>query len=351
MDLVLAVLPVPDADELYAGLLEGQRHLHSLGVTGWQDAIIGEYAGMQDTGPTYLRAVRSGELTGTVVGALWWERERGLEQVAELVEKREAYSHGRFAATSVKIMQDGVAENGTAALVEPYLDRCGHATANSGLSFVPASVLPSVVSALDAEGFQVHVHGLGDRAVREALDALAGTDPSRRHHVAHLQLVHPSDVPRFAELQVAANIQALWACLDEMVELTIPFLGPERAARQYPFGDLHRAGARLVAGSDWPVSTPDPLAAVHVAVHRVAYGEPGRAGSEPFLPDQALGLEVALAAYTSGSAWVCHRDDAGMVRPGAVADLVLLDRDVFDAPGEVAAASVERVWVAGEGVG
>lgn len=349
MDLVLAVLPVADADALHAGLLEGQRFLHSLGVTGWQDAIVGAYAGMQDTGPTYLRAATSGELTGTVVGALWWERDRGTEQVADLVARREAYSHGRFAATSVKIMQDGVAENGTAALVEPYLDRCGHATANAGLSFVDPAVLAAAVRELDAAGFQVHVHGLGDRGVREALDALAGTDPARRHQIAHLQLVHPDDVPRFAEHRVAANIQALWACHDEqMVDLTIPFLGPERAARQYPFGDLHRTGARLVAGSDWPVSTPDPLQAIHTAVHRTAYGEPGRAGSDPLGPDQALTLEVALAAYTSGSAWVCHRDDAGMVKPGAVADLVLLDRDPFDAPEEVGAARVERVWIDGQ---
>ncbi|NPC42154.1 amidohydrolase [Nocardioides sp. zg-1230] len=351
MDLVLDVLPVPDADALYAGLLEGQRHLLSLGITGWQDAIVGSYAGMQDTGPTYRRAARSGDLVATVVGALWWERERGLEQVAELVGRRSAYSHGRFAATSVKIMQDGVAENGTAALVEPYLDRCGHATTNSGLSFVDPAALRGIVGALDEAGFQVHVHGLGDRGVREALDALEGTDPRRRHHIAHLQLVHPTDVPRFAELQVAANLQALWACLDDqMVDLTIPFLGAERAARQYPFGDLHRAGARFVAGSDWPVSTPDPLRAIHVAVHRMAHGEPGPAGSEPFLADQALSLEVALAAYTSGSAWVCHRDDAGKVEPGAVADLVLLDRDPFDAPDEIGAARVERVWVGGEPV-
>lgn len=351
MDLVLAVMPVAGPDELRTGLLEGQRHLLSLGVTGWQDAIVGSYAGMQDTGPTYRRAAEDGDLVASVVGALWWERERGLEQVAELVEKRAAYSHGRFAATAVKIMQDGVAENGTAALVEPYLDRCGHATSNSGLSFVDPAELRTIVAALDAEGFQVHFHGLGDRGVREALDALGGTEPLRRHQVAHLQLVHPDDVPRFAELQVVANIQALWACYDEqMVDLTIPFLGPERAARQYPFGDLRRAGARLVAGSDWPVSTPNPLEAVHVAVHRMAYGESGLAGSEPFLPDQALSLEVALAAHTSGSAWVCHRDDAGMVKPGAVADLVLLDRDPFDEPDEIGAARVERVWIDGVAV-
>ena len=184
--------------------------------------------------------------------------------------------------------------------------------------------------------------------MREALDALEGTRRERRHHVAHLQLVHPDDVPRFAAIGVAANIQALWACHDDqMTELTIPFLGPERAGRQYPFADLHAAGARLVAGSDWPVSTPDPLAALHTAVHRTSYGEPAPAGTEPFLPHQALGTEVAFAAYTSGSAWVNHRDDAGVVAPGAVADLVVLDRDPFLAPEEIGAARVRSTWIDG----
>ena len=115
-----------------------------------------------------------------------------------------------------------------------------------------------------------------------------------------------------------------------------------------PSATCTAAGARLVAGSDWPVSTPDPLEAIHIAVHRTSYGEPAPAGHDPFLPEQALSIEVALAAYTSGSAWVSHRDDAGMVKPGAVADLVVLDRDPFDAPDEIGAARVERVWIGGE---
>jgi predicted amidohydrolase YtcJ len=249
----------------------------------------------------------------------------------------------------VKIMQDGVAENGSAALIEPYLDRCGHATTNTGISFVDPAELRRCVGELDAHGFQVHFHGLGDRGVREALDALEGTDPTRRHHVAHLQLVHPDDVRRFAALGVAANIQALWACYDDqMTELTIPFLGAERAGRQYPFGDLHAARARLVAGSDWPVSTPDPLAAIHTAVHRTAYDEPAPSGTDPFLPEQSLPIEVAFAAYTSGSAWVNHRDDSGVIGPGAVADLVVLDTDPFRYPDEIGAAAVRSTWIDGQ---
>ena len=147
---------------------------------------------------------------------------------------------------------------------------------------------------------------------------------------------------------MAANIQALWACLDDqMTELTIPFLGEERAARQYPFGDLHRAGARLVAGSDWPVSTPTrsqrstrPCTGRRTTSRR-------RPAPSPFLPDQALDLEVAFAAYTSGSAWVNHRDDAGRIEPGAVADLVVLDRDPFETPDEIGAARVRSTWIDG----
>jgi len=354
MALVGRLVPGTSDQEYDAALLAGQAHLHSLGVTGWQDAIIGAYAGMDDVGPAYCRAAARGTLTGWVVGALWWDRERGLEQVADLVERREAYTHGRFRATSVKIMQDGVAENFTAAMSAPYLDRCGHPTDNRGHSFLSEATLRTVIPALADAGFQVHVHAIGDRGVREALDAFAAVDrldggggADLRHHLAHLQVVDPQDVPRFAELGVGATVQALWACHDDqMVDLTLPFLGGERARWQYPFGALHRSGAALAMGSDWPVTSPDPLAAIHTAVNRTAYGEEGRAGTDPFLPEQALDLTAAFAAYTSGSAWVNHRDDAGVLEPGAVADLVVLDQDPFAGPvEEIGATRVVSTWI------
>ena len=340
-------------DEQYAGLLTAQAELFSHGITGWQDAAVGSMFGMSSVYDVYVKAAADEDLKARVVGALWWERDRGAEQIPELVERRAQGTLGRFRPRSVKIMQDGVAENFTAAMTESYLDGCGSPTDNAGLSFVDPVALRDHVSRLDAEGFQVHFHALGDRAVREALDAveaalLANGPRGNRHHLAHLQVVHPDDVVRFATLGATANIQSLWAAHEaQMDELTIPFLGDRRAAWQYPFGALLAAGAALAAGSDWPVSSPDPLAAVHVAVNRRI---PGHADSEPFFPEHRIGLAAALSAYTAGSARVNHHDEVtGHLRVGTHADLTVLDRDPFDGPeDEIGAAHVERTYVGGE---
>jgi predicted amidohydrolase YtcJ len=348
MDLVSGLIPATTEVEMYAALMAAQRYLHSVGVTAWQDAIVGNYGGIDDPGPTYLRAAQRGELSASVSGALWWDRDTDGRQAESLVERRAALSSGRFRVATVKIMQDGVAENFTAAMTDPYLDRCGHTTGNRGHSFVAPAVLRDCVRLLDEHGFQLHFHAIGDRAVREALDALEGTRREHRHHIAHVQVVDPDDVPRFAAHGIAANLQMLWATMDaQMVELTLPFLGAERSRWQYPFAALERAGARLVAGSDWPVSSPDPLLAMHVGVNRVGFGE----STPPLLPDQALSLESAFAAYTSGSAWITHRDDAGVVRAGAIADLVTLDRDPFALPtDEIGGVRATSCWIDGDPV-
>ncbi|WP_166868505.1 amidohydrolase [Salinibacterium sp. ZJ70] len=355
MSLVDRLLDPTSDDEMLAGLLRGQEHLHSYGITSWQDAIIGAYADLIDGGPTYVRADREGLLTGRVVGALWWDRTQGLEQIPSLVEKRAAYRSARFSATSIKIMQDGVAENFTAAMLEAYHDGHGHPTDNSGISFVPPEILNEAVPQLDELGFQVHFHAIGDRAVRQCLDAVERSIErngrwDNRHHIAHIQVIHPDDVPRFRTLGVAANMQSYWATLEpQMIELTLPFLGEQRSAWQYPFGDLQRAGAVLAAGSDWSVSTPDPLAAIHTAVNRTAAPGHEDGDYEPFLPHQAIDLATSLTAYTAGSAWVNHRDhDTGTIEVGKLADLVVLDRDPFDGPADqIGATRVLQTFVDG----
>jgi predicted amidohydrolase YtcJ len=339
-------IPQPAPEEWERAILLAQEHLHGLGIAGWQDAWV-----TPATEAAYRSLAERGDLAARVVGALWWDRHRGLEQVDELVARRDRGSVGSFHPTTVKVMVDGVLENRTGALLRPYRDAAGHETDVTGISYVDRDVLAEAVTALDAREFQVHLHAIGDRAVRDALDACEGARVANgvrdaRHHVAHLQVVHPDDVGRFRDLGVVANCQPYWAQHDpQMDELTIPFLGPERAALQYPFASLHAAGATLAFGSDWSVSTANPLEEIEVAVRRA---DPSTRAAEPFLPNQRLPLHVALAAFTVGSAFVNHDHDGGSIEEGRRADLVVIDRNVFDAPdGTVADARVEHTLVGG----
>jgi len=201
----------------------------------------------------------------------------------------------------------------------------------------------------------VQLHTIGDRAVRESLDAIeaarnANGARDARHHLAHIQLVHPDDQPRFAELGVIANAQPYWAAASRYVnELTLPFIGEERARYHYPFASLQRAGAQLAFGSDWTVSTADPLPQIEVAVTRVEH--PNR-DTEPLLPEEALDLESALAAFTRGSAYVNFLEtETGSLEPGKLADLLVLDRDLFDrGAGPIGDARVVLTLVEGEAV-
>jgi predicted amidohydrolase YtcJ len=355
-DLVERLLPPVSAEEWYQALLVAQAHLLSLGITGWQDAIIGSHRGAPDPMGAYLQAAQAGTLLANVVGALWWDRDRGLEQLPELLESRRCGRAGQFHATSVKMMLDGVAENHTAAMLEPYLDSDGCSTGAAGLDFIDPGELPTFVTALDQEGFQVHFHALGDRAVRNALDALAAAqrangDRGLRHHLAHLQVVHPDDIARFARLSATANIQPLWATHEpQMDELTIPFLGERRAGWQYPFRALHASGSPLCAGSDWPVSSPNPLWGAHVAVNRSLPAVAGGQGGDSFLPEQALGLAPILAAYTSGSARVNGLDAVtGSIRAGFDADFAIVNADLAHLPAqEICQAMVTQTWIRGQ---
>ena len=348
--LVQRLLPTPTTDDVVEGLGVAQAYLHRLGITAWQDAIVDA----KDLA-AYRRFAESGRLTGRVVAAQWWERDTGFAQIDGFVEERARSSIGRLRATSVKLMLDGVIENFTASVLEPYLDADGRPTANRGIDMLDPELLKGFVTKLDALGFQPHFHALGDRAVRQALDAVEAARAANgitdtRPHLAHLQLVDPADWPRFAALDAGANIQPLWARNEaQMTELTLPFLPAERHAFQYPFRSLQRAGARLVGGSDWMVSTPDVMQQVEVAVRRV---DPDHRERGPLLPDEALDLETALRAYTTGGAWANHLDDVtGSIEVGKLADLVVLDRDLArEQPDRLGDTRVLLTLIEGEAV-
>ncbi len=351
------VKPALSEELIYRGLLRAQDDLIAQGITGWQDAWVGADGPGAGTLEAYERAIDEGTLKVHVVGSQWWERDRGIEQIAEKIARRDTREASgtadRFSLGTVKMMVDGVAENFTAAMIEPYLDEQGHSTCNHGISFIAPEILEAAVTQLDAAGMQVHFHALGDRAVRDALDAVAAARAANgvsdaRHHLAHLQVVTEEDAKRFAEVDATANMQMLWATHEEQLDtLTLPFLQDGAVNRQYPFGDLERGGARLAAGSDWPVSTADPLAAIHIGVTRVG----PEIDAEPLGgATQQLALSTALAAYTSGTAYVNHRDhDTGSIREGYLANLVVISPNPFDLdPEALHTARVRETWIEGD---
>jgi predicted amidohydrolase YtcJ len=344
-DVLRGVAAQPTLEQWRTCVLRAQEELHALGITGWQDAWVE---------PDLLRAYRTladdGALTMRVVASMWWDRHGGMEQVERLVEQRAWATGGMLHANTVKIMLDGCPESGTGSMLDSYEGAFGERHGR-GIQFVDADSLTEVVVALDAQGFQVHQHALGDRAVRSALDAVEAARAENgwndaRHHVAHLQLPDPADVPRLRRLGVAANLQPFWAQPDPAIQLlTEPRVG-ERASRLYPIGDLRASGAVLCMGSDWPVSTPNPWLALEVAVTRQAPGEhDGRALD----PSQRIDLGAALAAIARGSAYVNHDDEAGVLAPGMRADVAVLDRNPFDRSlGAIGETRVEMTIASGK---
>jgi hypothetical protein len=342
---VAATLPEPTLEDRVDAILASQEYFLSLGITGWQDAMVDPA-----THNAYVELDRRGGLIADVIGCLWWERSEGDEQVAEFTARRDATPAGRYRSTTIKIMLDGVAENHTASMLEPYRDGEGGVTDNRGIDFIEPEALKRYVTMLDAAGFQVHMHAIGDRAVRYGLDAIeaaieANGDTGRRHQLAHIQVVHPDDVPRFATLGAGANAQPLWARHeDQMDVLTIPFLHPDAVMNQYPWRSLLERGAPLVFGSDWPVSSPDPLLGMGTAVSRTR----PTSRPEPFLPEQRISMAEAIAAYTAGSAWANGREDqTGSIEVGFDADLVVVDRPLVTAE-DAFDASVDLTMVRGE---
>jgi len=208
---------------------------------------------------------------------------------------------------------------------------------------------------MDRRGIQVHVHAIGDAAVREALDAFqaareANGVTDNRHHIAHLQLIDPADYARFADLGVTADFQAVWAYPDEyIVDINTAQVGQERVDRMYPIGSLERAGATIVAGSDWNVSTPNPLPAIEVAMTRQ---DPEGRRTGVLNANEAVSLDTMLRAYTVNGAWLMHQEnETGRLAPGMLADLVILEKDLFEvAPSDIGEVGIVATYLEGEPV-
>jgi predicted amidohydrolase YtcJ len=315
---------------------------NGFGITSMMEA----HAGAKELA-AYRAVDAEGKLTARIVVSV------GVDQpnADELMRPEDRTSTARIRLDAAKIFVDGVLEGETAALLEPYLDRPGY---RGPLKYSPEQ-LAAMVTKLDKRGIQVHMHAIGDRAVRAALDAVAAAraanGPSdNRHHIAHLQLVDPADRPRFAELGVIANIQALWAYPDVYItNVNLPQVGEARVGQMYPFASLARAGATIVGGSDWNVTSMNPLLAIETAITR---SDPRGIVSGVLNEDEALTLPQMLAAYTKNGAYLMHRErDLGTIEVGKLADLVVLSRNLFAIPpDQIGEVAVERTLLEGQTV-
>jgi predicted amidohydrolase YtcJ len=317
-ELITELLPPHSQAERQQALDTALHEINRFGITSFIDASVDE-----DDWRTYQALDRSGRLTARVVTSLTYD---GLnahhnEVFEQALGRRGRYASERLRTDAIKIFVDGVLEGETAALVEPYI---GPGKGSGTLNLEPAQ-LADAITRFDAMNLQVHLHAIGDRAVRVGLDAFEQARRrngvrDNRHHIAHLQLIHPDDLPRFAALNVTANFQALWAYPDAYITgINLPVVGAERVNRMYPIASVQRAGGRLVGGSDWSVSSVNPLEAI-----------------------ETVDLATMIEAYTLRGAWLMHHEtETGSIEIGKRADIVVLDRNLFQIP--VTAISEARV--------
>jgi len=347
-ELVRRHLPEITAQDRLEGLRYGVRMANAFGITSVLDAAVGEpdmitYKALEDSGELSVRSVLAMEWgTNFLAGGTDFER---------VLANRTQYDGPRIDTRAIKLFIDGVLEGHTAALLDPYLDSAG---ARGTLNF-PQETLDQLVTRFDAEGLQVHMHAIGDAAVRAGLDAFeaardANGPRDNRHHISHLQLIHPDDVPRFAELGVGATFQPLWAIPDAFImDINLPEVGPERVNRMYPIGSVQRAGGLIIGGSDWDVSSMNPLLAIQVALTR---SDPSGVAQGVLNAAERVDLDTMLAAYTINGAYTMRHDAlTGSIEIGKAADLVVLEHNLFEIPAdEIGDVRVLRTLIDGNTV-
>ena len=346
--LVTAKLPPYTREARIGAVRRALAEANRFGITAITDADAGEEHVL-----AYEAVDQDGGLTARVTLALHVDDQAPIApQVAALTALRQQHERGgRLLLGQAKLYADGVLESRTAALLAPYLDRPGDA----GPLVYPPEELAARVAALDRAGFQIHIHAIGDRAIRVSLDALrhaaeANPPRERRPILAHIELFDPADLPRFRREGVIASAQPLWAQADEYItDLTEPALGPARSRWLYPLGTLLASGAIVAGGSDWSVSSLNPLEGIQVALTRRA---PEAPAGPAWLPQEQARLPEMLAAYTIGSAFAARLErETGSLEVGKLADVIVLDRNLFElAPTEIHKARVLLTLLGGRTV-
>jgi predicted amidohydrolase YtcJ len=329
MDLISRLAPVRTLqDELNAITWASDQYL-AAGVTSSMDAWVED--GMSEI---YIEAAKTGHLkidmnlTFLAQPGKWQSRVNYYNEMRAIVEGLPV--DAGLTAKSVKFIGDGALSAGTAAILEPYLDD----PTSKGLLIWSDEEMVEAAKTFDKEGLQLHIHAIGDAAVRQALDAIEAviaSNPSwdRRPVITHAQLINPVDLPRFMALGVIANFQPLWTYLDPMnKDLILPRIGEARNNQQYQLRKVIDSGAQISFGSDWPVTDFTPLLALAVPVHRQS---PDHQPPEGWSIEEAISIEESMHFYTAAVAHQLFREaDYGTLEVGKIADFIVLDRNPIE---------------------
>ncbi|MGI9237679.1 MAG: amidohydrolase [Woeseiaceae bacterium] len=330
MLLVKDKLPAMTLAQRVDRVRAGVALAHSVGITaviepGLDGELLAPILNLADTDELDMRILGS-------LSPINWQPGVFDEGVFEFLQGREQWRRENLDVDSVKIYMDGVIEYGTSPLLEPYADE----HYGSGQFFYSQEDVNRYMTRFDAMGLQVHVHAIGDAAIRRALDGFeamrhANGMSDNRHQIVHLQLIHDEDQPRFGELNVGAVFQSLWAYPDPAaLQLDIPMLGEERTWQMYPIASVQKAGGRIVGGSDYFVTDLNPLHAIEVAITRQdPYTNDGPILNE----DERVDLETMIDAYTINGAYQMGLEvEQGSIEVGKRADFVVLDQNLFELP-------------------
>jgi len=346
--LVSNLIP-PDSDELQEkGLIYAQNLAHQYGITSMVAASEGakeltSFKRVADRGDLNLRLIACIDL-----GVTNFAHSR--DEFESIFNNRGIYRHERMRVDCIKIFIDGVLEGQTGAVLDPYIG-----TNNTGILYLSQEELNATVSEFDSQGIQVMTHAIGDKAVRSILDAYEyaienNGERDNRHHISHLQLIHKKDIPRFGALNVIANFQAAWALPDEWITLVnLPEVGLDRVNRMYPIRSVHDAGGMVAGGSDWAVSTMNPLVAIETAIRR---SDPDDEIDGTLNEDEKMDLTEMLKAYTINGAYLMHQDHlTGSIETGKYADLIILEENLYEIPHEkISEVKVIQTLLEGETV-